>query len=380
MSSLLLAEHRGYLADTARLDAFERALAAVVRPGARVLDLGSGTGVLGLLACRAGAGHVYAVDGSAMLAVARGVLRANGVEDRVTFLRAHSQRVTLPEQVDVVVADQLGAWGVEAGLLEAFADARARHLVPGGALVPGRLRMVVAPAEHPGVWSEVAFWDEGPAGIDLASVGPMARNARYFTTASPNDVLGPPGVVADADPGDPGALPVHGRVRLTIERPGTLHGLAGWFEAELVPGVTISNSPLAADRLARSHTFLPVAAPVAVGPGHEVAVEVVADPREGTYRWTVTVQDSTGAVVASSSHSTLEGMPLTREDLARTRPDATPRLTPDGEARATVLALCDGRRQLHEIEDQVLARHPDLFSDRARAASFVGRVLRDNAS
>ncbi|HJR24368.1 MAG TPA: 50S ribosomal protein L11 methyltransferase [Acidimicrobiales bacterium] len=380
MSSLLLAEHRGYLADKSRVVAFERALAAVVRPGSTVLDLGSGTGVLGLLACRAGARHVYAVDGSTMVAVARGVVRANGMADRFTFVKAHSLRASLPERVDVVVADQLGPFGLEAGVFEAFADARLRHLAPGGTLLPGRLRLLVAPVELPALWSEVAFWDDRPAGIDLSPLGPLARNSRYFTTASPDDVLSQPGVVADTDPGDAGALPIRGTVRLIVERPGTLHGLAGWFDATLSPGVGVSNSPLAADRLDRSHTFLPAADPVVVAPGHEVTAEIAADPRDEQYRWTITVRDAAGTVIASSSHSTLEGTPLTREDLARTRPDATPRLTPDGEARRTVLSLCDGRRALHEIEGEVLDRHPDLFPDRTRASAFVTRVLRNDAS
>ena len=45
--SLVLDEHRAYLADTSRLDAFDAALRALVRPGDVVLDLASGTGILG---------------------------------------------------------------------------------------------------------------------------------------------------------------------------------------------------------------------------------------------------------------------------------------------------------------------------------------------
>ena len=68
--SLLIDAHRQFLEDAVRLDAFSRAIAEVVRPGHVVVDLGSGTGVLGLLACRAGASRVYSVDQTGMAAFA----------------------------------------------------------------------------------------------------------------------------------------------------------------------------------------------------------------------------------------------------------------------------------------------------------------------
>lgn len=52
--SLQLDEHRLYLPDQPRPQAFDAALCAVVRPGDVLADLGCGTGILGLMACRAG--------------------------------------------------------------------------------------------------------------------------------------------------------------------------------------------------------------------------------------------------------------------------------------------------------------------------------------
>src|SRR5262245_35617766 len=109
--SLIVDEHRQYLADGARLAAFRRAIREVVKPGDLVVDLGAGTGVLGLLACEAGAGRVYAIDAGGMIEVARGVARANRLENRVTFVKELSLHTELPERVDVVIADQIGRFG-----------------------------------------------------------------------------------------------------------------------------------------------------------------------------------------------------------------------------------------------------------------------------
>ena len=80
----LLVYHGDMLADSARIDAFGRALQQVVTLGSVVLDLGGGTGVLSALACRAGAGRVYMIERGRIIGFAREFLRDNGLSERVT--------------------------------------------------------------------------------------------------------------------------------------------------------------------------------------------------------------------------------------------------------------------------------------------------------
>ena len=115
--SLELDEHRHYLLDEPRVTAYRRAIHETVRPGDVVLDLGSGTGILGLLALEAGAAHVYAVDAGSMVDVGRRVARANGLDDRITLIRELSTRVELPARVDALVTDQIGRFGFDAGIV-----------------------------------------------------------------------------------------------------------------------------------------------------------------------------------------------------------------------------------------------------------------------
>lgn len=377
--SLTLGEHRGYLADDHRLVAYRRALEAVVRPGDVVLDLGTGTGVLGVLAARAGAGRVYAVDATAMLGVARAIVRANGLDDRITLIKEHSLRVELPERVDVVVADQLGPFGLEAGMFEAYADARRRHLKPGGTLIPGRLDLLAAPITSEALWADVAFWDRPVAGVDLAAMSTHARHVRYFGTAEPGDLLGAPAVIAALDPGDPASTPIRAQGAFAVDRPGTLHGVAGWFGAELAPGIRVRNGPADEDRLARSHIFLPLHDPQAVAPGDTVALELQAVPPDVQMRWTITVTGADGTVRARSRHATLQGSPLLKEDLLRTRPDHVPQLGARGRARRTVLELIDGTRTLADIEAALAARHPEIAGTPEAASAFVARILAQEA-
>jgi hypothetical protein len=68
-------------------------------------------------------------------------------------------------------------------------------------------------------------------------------------------------------------------------------------------------------------------------------------------------------------------MLIPAEDLARTRPEFKPKLIPRGEARRTVVNLCDGVRTLAEIEQEVFRLHPNLFRTRDEAAAFVAEVV-----
>ena len=105
--SLILDEHRHCLADRVRVSRYAAAVREVVRPGDVVLDLGSGTGILGLFAWRAGAARVYAIEASPIACVAERVAAANAAP-AIQVVRAEAQYAQLPERADVVVTDQIG--------------------------------------------------------------------------------------------------------------------------------------------------------------------------------------------------------------------------------------------------------------------------------
>lgn len=372
--SLVVDEHREYLSDPVRLNAFREAIRATVRPGDVVLDLASGTGILGLFACAAGASRVYSIEATGMVEIARQVAEANGVADRITFIREVSRHATLPEPVDVIVCDQIGHFGFEAGLVDDAADARRRFLKPGGRIVPQQVLLMAAPVEDAARHAYVAFWQQRPGGFDFSPVREWAANTGYPTTSPAAALLAGARQVVRIDTLVDLPHSVTSRVDLTIQRAGLLHGVAGWFSATLAPGVTLTNAPTATTRVKRRHVFLPVETPVAVQPADLVRLRLYLIPAETILSWTVDVVRGS-MVIATSRQSTMKGMLLGRTDVWRTDPRFVPVLTPRGRARLSVLELCDGRRPLAEVEQKLFARHPDLFASPAEAAVFVGEVV-----
>ena len=368
--SLILDEHREYLSDRARIAAYTAAIAEVVNVGDVVLDLGAGTGILGLLACRAGAHRVYAVDAGNMIEVARELCCANGYDDRVTFVKKLSLDTELPERVDVIVADQIGRFGFDAGILEYFADARIRFLKPGGRLIPKRIRMWVAPVEAPAQRDQVEFWLSRPAGFDFAPVRRYAANTGYPCRYTPDQLLSIPqlGTVLNLAVATDASFEF--AASCSVLSDGELHGVGGWFDANLSDSVQMSNSPLSSQPINRRAVFFPVDHPVAVVAGDTVDVRMCVAPTDTLVTWKVTVRGK-----AEFTHSTWKGMLLSREKLAKTQPDFVPKLTRRGIARGSVLDLCDGRTTLASIEEEMLHRYPDLFESRQQAAVFVTEVV-----
>ena len=143
----VLDEHVEYLSLPRRLDLYRAAVTKLVRPGDRVVDVGCGTAVLGLLCLEAGASHVDAIDSTVALELARESLTRAQHGSKCNFIRASSFRAILPDRADIIICDHVGSFGFDYGLVDVLVDARRRFLKPGGKLIPGRLKLFVGAVE-----------------------------------------------------------------------------------------------------------------------------------------------------------------------------------------------------------------------------------------
>ncbi len=145
--------HFSIVRDHARNAAFDGALRRAVRPGMRVLDIGSGTGLLAMMAARAGAAEVISCEMNPAIAqAARKVIAANGYTDRIRILGKHSADLDLETDlggpVDVLVSEIVSNDMLVEGVLPAVEKA-ASLLKPQGQMIPARGSVRVALAFYP---------------------------------------------------------------------------------------------------------------------------------------------------------------------------------------------------------------------------------------
>lgn len=364
-----------------RLERYERALAQAISPGDVVLDLGSGTGVLAQLACRAGAGRVYAIEQTDAIELARALNTGTPLGSRISFLHRPSLFADLPEKADLLVTDTFGTFGLQAGGLSSIADAYSRLLKQGAGIVPCALELHLAPVEAADFYeTAIDFWARTVSGLDLSPLRNPAVNNRYSIRLEPQALLGDPSrltrvSLAHLDVSSP---TLAGQVTLPITRRGTLHGLGGWFTADLGGGVTIDNAP-GSQTTNYAQTFFPIAAPVPVEEGHTVTASVQSHD-DIELRWQVEVHPSAADAQSAPSkarfdHSTFLGFPVSKERFERKSPLHRPKLSRRGEAEHFVLGLCDGQRSLEALEQRLCDGYPDLFHSPEAASAFVLAVV-----
>lgn len=151
--------HRDMLGDVPRTSTYREALECNpgLMSGARVLDVGCGTGILSLFAARGGAAAVVGVDGSERMAATAAALAAdNGfgkkpgdADDASARVRTVAGKVeelaSLPiEKFDVLVSEWMGYFLLFESMLDTVLYARDRFLKPGGAILPDIATMHIA--------------------------------------------------------------------------------------------------------------------------------------------------------------------------------------------------------------------------------------------
>lgn len=128
---------------------FAEAIAELVRPGMRVLELGSGTGILSLLAARAGA-RVTAVEmDSQLVAYGRRAAKRAGLDQAVSFVEADAETYRPDGSVDLIVCEMQDTGCIRERQIQVMNRAREFLASGGTALARGvRSRISLAWTEY----------------------------------------------------------------------------------------------------------------------------------------------------------------------------------------------------------------------------------------
>ncbi len=245
-----LEQQRWMVADRSRTDAFAKAVVEVVQPGDVVIDVGAGTGILSLLAAKAGARRVIGVERSDMATYARELIQRNGFSDRVKIVHGNARNLKLNESVDVIISEWLGHMAYVEGMFRSVIHVRDAWLKPGGKLLPASVDVMFAPIDDKELYNEhgPGFWSKRNIhGIDFSCFTQRELQMGHANQLHvPDKFLLAPGKSIHhlkTDGAHPGDEWCSGTVEYEIQRDGIVNGFAGWFRTQLSPSVVLDTAP-----------------------------------------------------------------------------------------------------------------------------------------
>jgi type I protein arginine methyltransferase len=378
-----LAGYGEMIADRARTGAYMEALRAVIRPGAVVMDIGTGPGIMAIQACQLGAKRVYAIEPGEIIQIAREIAAENHCADKIEFFEDISTNVTIPVRADVIVSDLRGVLPFYAQHIPSIADARRRFLAPGGTLIGREDRVWAAVVQAPERYSKIVGpWASELPGQDLSPARRKVVNEIYKMHAAPALLLTSPVLWVALDYMSIENPDVEGDLTSTVERDGTGHGIAIWFDADLADGAGFSNYPNSPAGI-YSSMFLPWPEPVPLVAGQTVRIHLQAKSMEEDYfwRWVSRIEyvGQAGETAAEFDQSVLQGALLSPTKLLKRSSKYVPHLSEEGLVRRRALELMDGRTALEEIARHLAAEFPGRFARWEQALTFAGATTIENS-
>lgn len=241
--------HFAMVNDEARNQQFETALKHAVTPDSVVLDIGAGTGLLSMMAARAGARQVIACEANPTLAaLAREVIKNNGYSDRIRVINKPSQQLN-PEtdfpgktRPNVLVAEVFDTLVIGEGALGTFEHARRYLLSPDAVLIPRRAVL------YGGLIESARLWREGgvdqASGFDLTLLNRFRPDTIALEAASfAGRLLAEEFPIFSFDLTGNEPAPAVVRLDVPIGESGVCHALVYWIRLQLDDEAAIDNRP-----------------------------------------------------------------------------------------------------------------------------------------
>ena len=375
-----LTGHGHMVTDKLRTDAYAQALEQDIKTGDVVAEIGTGTGIFALLACRFGARRVYAFEPSAIIELAREIAAANGFADRIEFIPKLSFESALPERADVIVSDVHGVLPFFNRGLVSLIDARNRFLAPAGRMIPRSDSLWIA-----GVKSEelhqahLGPWNDKPYDFEMSAAIPRRVNSMDQCYVTDDQLFLEPRCLATIDYQTIQQPDLDASASWTIDHETQGHGIVLWFDSVLADGITLTNRP-GAPRLIYRQQFCPWPAPLDTRPGDTVTVKVSARLVGNDYVWRWDTQrvsqNSTQSAPLQFRQSTFFGSDFSLNELRRSASQFQPQLNEEGLVHRKVLFLMEGNMSLDAIARELAKDFPKRFPRPQDAFNLVASVSR----
>ncbi len=289
--------HLAMLKDDVRVIAFKAALQKLIKPDeTTVLEVGTGTGILSLMAASLGAKSVFATEAAnGMIEISQTSFSKNETGTNINLIPIDdtNPEPALPNDVDIIVSECLGHFAFDENMVRVVASLKPR-LSAKGQFVPRRIRLVVATTNSHDISSTyIEPWNDEMYGFDFSHIKEKAIGQIYVKTFHAKDLNSNSAEVIDYIVGDSTDF-LQGGAKLVVNPNETIYGLVGWFEAELAEDIWLSTSPMS-ELTHWEQVFMPFEDPISFQDSTELNVDLEISSSEEDnkvlFTWRITGSD-----------------------------------------------------------------------------------------
>jgi type III protein arginine methyltransferase len=250
--------HFTIVRDAVRNGAYEAALKRAVTSKSNVLEVGTGTGILAMMAARAGAASVVTCEMVPAIAdVARKIIAHNGFSDRVRVIAKKSYDLDpatdIGTRADLLVSEIISDGLLGEDVLSVIEHAAKTLLRPDAKFIPARGIVRVALAHDAGQ-PRLGMID----GFDLSPFNYLAVHPHSVRRGSRRlSLLSAPVDLLDFDFQSGGPFPPQAVAKALVSNGGEANGIAQWIALQMDSEGWYENNPMPGAQSAWAVLFWP---------------------------------------------------------------------------------------------------------------------------
>jgi len=233
--------HVPMMNDSERNEAYLRALRTAVTPDTAVFEIGTGSGLLSMMAARLGARTVTTCEAEPLVAeAAKKVIADNGFDTRIKLIPRRSTSLEvgadLAQPADLLVSELFSSELLGERVLDSIEDAKRRLLRPGARVIPAVGSVMIALFGGEDIGSNLVV--EEVHGFDLSSFNRIvAQRQTIARTDLPIEMLSQDVEAFRFDFEGESAWAAEAKtLHVRIERPGRCLGVIQWMRLGMDSG------------------------------------------------------------------------------------------------------------------------------------------------
>ena len=375
MDNYSLTDYVNMTKDNLRMDAYIKALKEVITKDSVVLDLGAGTGVFSLLACKYGAKKVYAIEPNDSILILPKLAKLNGCFDKIECIKDFSTNVNLDEKVDVIISDLRGSMPIYRNHIDSLNDAKKRFLKDNGCLIPKRDKLYVTVVQSEDLYLEFTeACGNNILDLNLEPIRDILVNLWRSNSIKYDNLLTSPEHWATLNYWNSPKTDIRNKIELKVENNGIAHGFFLWFDAELTDSVSFSCGPGAKNKVYGS-AFFPFQNAVKVEKGERISIDLSTKMVGNDYvwNWNSCILKENVRKISYQQSTFYSGITSLRELKKRSK-NYTPQLNSQGLVDQKILSLMREGLSLSIITEKIYSEYPDHFKNSADALAHIGNL------